>query len=318
MKLGGIALLLVAAGAVALSLVNASWLAPAPDGVLTLIAHRGVAQPFDRAAAGACPARNIAGTDHRFIENTIFSMQSAIAFGARGLALDVRASADGQAMIFRDEDLACRTNGSGRVGERPRAYLARLDIGYGYSPDGGRTFPLRGRGIGGMPIAEEVLRAFRTETLIFTLSAPRDADALVAAFGRAGVAIGPRIGFAGSTAALARLRQLTQAGWTIDPAASDACLSGYRAWGWLGTVPDNCRGTTILIPRRGEWTFWGWPYRFLDRLAGAGARLFIEGDAGDGALVGLEQPEQLGEVPHDYRGLLLIEDMYAVGRALQR
>lgn len=318
MKPSRILLLLVAVAAVALSLFNASWLAPAPAGALTLIAHRGVAQPFDRATAGACPARNIAGTDHRFIENTIFSMQSAIAFGARGLALDVHASADGQAMIFRDADLACRTNGSGRVGERPLSYLRRLDIGYGYSPDGGRTFPLRGRGVGGMPVAEEVLRAFPIETLIFTLSEPRDADAIVAAFGRAEVAIGPRIGFAGSPAALARLRRLTQAGWTIDPRASDACLDGYRAWGWLGTVPDNCRGATVIIPRRGEWTFWGWPYRFLDRLAGAGARLFIEGDAGDGALVGLERPEQLGEVPHDYRGLLLIEDMYDVGRALQR
>jgi glycerophosphoryl diester phosphodiesterase len=317
MKPGGILLLLVAAAAVALSLFNASWLAPVPAGALTLIAHRGVAQPFDRATAGACPARNIAGTDHRFIENTIFSMQSAIAFGARGLALDVHASADGQAMIFRDADLACRTNGTGRLGDRPLSYLRRLDIGYGYSPDGGRTFPLRGRGVGGMPVAEEVLRAFPIETLIFTLEAPRDADAIVAAFGRAGVAIGPRIGFAGSPAALARLRRLTQAGWTIDPRASDACLDGYRAWGWLGTVPDNCRGATVIIPRRGEWTFWGWPYRFLDRLASHGARLFIEGDAGNDALVGLERPEQLGEVPRDYRGLLLIEDMYFVGRALR-
>jgi glycerophosphoryl diester phosphodiesterase len=318
MKPGTIALALVAAAAVALSLINASWLAPRPAGALTLIAHRGVAQPFDRAAAGPCSARSIAGTDHRFIENTIFSMQNAIAYGARGLALDVRASADGQAMIFRDEDLACRTNGRGRIGDRPLSYLRGLDIGHGYSPDGGRTFPLRGRGVGGMPVAEEVLQAFPSEILIFTLFEPRDADALVAAFGRAGVAIGPRIGFAGSPAALARLRRLTRAGWTIDPAASAACLSGYRARGWLGIVPEGCRGATIVIPRRGEWTFWGWPYRFFDRLAGAGARLLIEGDAGEDGLVGLERPEQLGEGPHDYRGLLLIEDMYDVGRALQR
>jgi glycerophosphoryl diester phosphodiesterase len=169
-----------------------------------------------------------------------------------------------------------------------------------------------------MPIAEEVLQAFPGETLIFTLSEPRDADALVAAFGRAGAAIGPRIGFAGSPAALARLRQLTRAGWTLDAAASDTCLSGYRAWGWLGIVPESCRGTTIIVPRRGEWTLWGWPYRFFNRLSGAGARLFIAGDAGEDGPVGLEQPEQLGEVPHDYRGLLLIEDMYNVGRALRR
>jgi glycerophosphoryl diester phosphodiesterase len=169
-----------------------------------------------------------------------------------------------------------------------------------------------------MPIAEEVLQAFPNEILIFALSEPRDADALAAAFGRAGVAVGDRIGFAGSPAALARLRQLTRAGWTLDPAASEACLSGYRAWGWLGIVPERCNGTTLVVPRRGEWTLWGWPYRFLNRLSGAGARLFIEGDTGQGELVGLERPEQLGEVPHDYRGLLLIEDMYQVGRALRR
>ena len=318
MKSGQILLILVAVAAVSLSIFNASWTASRPAGALVLIAHRGVAQPFDRATAGPCPARNIAGTDHLFIENTLFSMQNAIAFGARGLALDVHASADGQAMIFRDSDLACRTNGTGRVGDHPSAYLRALDVGYGYSPDGGTTFPLRGRGVGGMPIVEEVLQAFPIETLIFTLSEPRDADALVAAFGRAGVAIGDRIGFAGSPAALARLRQLTRAGWILDPEASDACLSGYRAWGWLGIVPQGCRGTTVVVPRRGEWTLWGWPYRFLNRLSGAGARLFIEGDAGEGQLVGLERPEQLGEVPHDYRGLLLIEDMYQVGRALQR
>jgi glycerophosphoryl diester phosphodiesterase len=315
MRLLNILLVLVAIAAVVLSGMNASWLAAKPAGALILIAHRGVAQPFDRATAGACSARNIAGTDHLFIENTIFSMQSAIAYGARGLALDVRASADGQAMIFRDADLACRTNGTGRVSDRPLSYLRGLDVGYGYSPDGGHSFPLRGRGVGGMPIAEEVLQAFPTQTLIFTLSEPRDADALVAAFGRAGVAVGENIGFAGSPAALARLRRLTRAGWTLDPAASDACLAGYRTWGWLGIVPESCRGATIVIPRRGEWTMWGWPYRFFNRLAGAGARLFIEGD---GDMVGLERPEQLGEVPHDYRGLLLIEDMYQVGRALRR
>ena len=318
MRISNILLALIAAAAVALSLMNASWFAPRPAGALTLIAHRGVAQPFDRAPAGPCSARAIGDSGHRMIENTIFSMQNAIAYGARGLALDVHASADGHAMIFRDMDLACRTNGTGRVADHPLAYLQGLDVGHGYSADGGRTFPLRGRGVGGMPTAEEVLREFPATLLIFTLSEPRDADALVADFARSGVPIGANHGFAGSPAALARLRQLSQAGWTIDPAASDACLSGYRAWGWLGLVPESCRGTTILIPRRGEWTLWGWPYRFFDRLAGAGARMFIEGDAPGDALVGLERPEQLGEVPHDYRGLLLIEDMYDVGRALQR
>ena len=131
MRLSNILLALVAAAAVALSLMNASWLAPKPAGALTLIAHRGVAQPFDRAAAGPCSARSIADSGHRMIENTIFSMQNAIAYGARGLALDVHASADGRAMIFRDADLACRSNGTGRVADHPLAYLQTLDVGHG-------------------------------------------------------------------------------------------------------------------------------------------------------------------------------------------
>jgi glycerophosphoryl diester phosphodiesterase len=229
--------------------------------------------------------------------------------------LDVHASADGQAMIFRDADLGCRTNGSGRIADRSLAYLRQLDIGHGYTADDGRTYPLRGRGIGGMPVAEEVLRGFPNIVLIFTLAEPRDAEALVAAFARAGMPIGDRHGFSGPPEALARLRQLTRAGWLLDRRASEACLAGYRSWGWLGRVPASCRGTTVIVPRRGEWTLWGWPYRFLGRMTGAGARLFVESDA---AGVGLYRAEQLGEVPHDYRGLLLIEDMDAVGRALER
>jgi len=313
-----IALLLVAAAAVALSLWNASWTASKPPGVLRVVAHRGIAQPEELSPADGCGARHMRVSGHNFIENTIFSMQNAVRFGAGALMLDVHTSADGRAMIFRDSDLGCRTDGNGRIADRPFAYLRGLDVGYGYTADGGRTFPLRGRGVGGMPVVEEVLRGVPDRILIFSLSEPRDADALVAAFARAGVAIADTHGFAGPPEALARLRQLTQAGWLLDTRASDACLSGYRAWGWIGQVPDSCRGTTLILPRRGEWTMWGWPYRFFARMSGGGARLFIAGDSPGGRLAGLTEAEQLGDVPHDFHGLLLIEDMHAVGRALVR
>jgi len=54
-------------------------------------------------------------------------------------------------------------------------------------------------------------------------------------------------------------------------------------------------------------------------MTGAGARMLVTGDLAEGGpLTGLTEPEQLGEVPHDYTGLLLIEDMRNVGRALVR
>jgi glycerophosphoryl diester phosphodiesterase len=319
MKIINILLLLLAAAAVVLSGMNASWIAGPPGGPLVVVAHRGVIQPVDAAAAGGCDVRHVRATGQSFIENTIFSMQNAIRFGADALMVDVRASADAQAMIFRDATLDCRTNGHGALAARPLAYLKSLDVGYGYSPDGGATFPLRGRGIGGMPTVEEMLRAFPNRRMIFELADPRAAEATVAAFARAGVAIGDLHGFAGEAAALARLRQLTSAGWTLDRGASASCLAGYRRTGWLGIVPAGCRGTALILPRKGEWTLWGWPYRFMSRMQGAGARLFIAGEDGTGgAMTGLDQEDQLGEVPHDYAGMLLIEDMNDVGRALQR
>ncbi|WP_114954737.1 glycerophosphodiester phosphodiesterase family protein [Sphingosinicella terrae] len=314
MRVRSVALALVAAAAVGLSLVNASWIAPAPEGRLTLVAHRGIAQPLERPHAPGCSARRVADFGHNYIENTLFSMQGAIAHGARGFLLDVRTSADGHAVIFRDETLECRTDGVGRVRDRILPYLKTLDVGFGYSSDG-RTFPLRGRGVGAMPAAAELIRAFPRETLIFTLGEPADAASIVAAFRAAGVAIGAQHGFAGHPAALERLRQLTPGGWVLDRAASQACLSDYRRSGWTSLVPESCRGATLLLPRRGGLTLWGWPYRFLDRMAGVDARLLIAGDSRR-ALVGLDRPEQLGEVPRDYRGLLLVEDMWNVGRAL--
>jgi len=313
-----IALLVFALVSLVLSAMNASWFAPRPKGALVLIAHRGIGQPIDRARAGECGARAIRASRHPFIENSQFSMQAAIRLGAGGLLLDVRASADGHAMVFRDAGLACRTNGTGLLQNRPLAYLKALDIGHGYTADDGRTFPSRGRGVAGMLTIEEVLSAFPRVQLVFDLADARAADALVAAFARTRISIGPAHGFTGSREALARLRQRTQGGWILERAASDACLSGYRRAGWLGIVPASCRGVTLHLPYDGQWTLWGWPYRFSDRLSGAGARFFLSLDPEGAALTGLDEPEQLGEVPRAYAGMLLVEDMYEVGRALVR
>lgn len=198
MRPGRIILALIALACIVLTLMNASLIAPKPPGALILIAHRGAAQPVDPAGGGdGCPARHIrADSGHAYIENTILSMRGALAYGASGFALDVQRSADGHAMIFRDSTLDCRTDGTGRLTDRPLAYLKRLDVGFGYSPDGGRDFPLRGRGAGAMPTAAEVIRAFPDKLLIFSLREPADADAMVAAFRASGVAIGDRHGFA--------------------------------------------------------------------------------------------------------------------------
>jgi len=178
-----IAAIAIALTAVALSLLNASWIAPNPQGRLLMVAHRGVTQQFPREGLGRqdCTASRIRKPEHNYIENTLPSIQRAYFLGADAVEVDVQQTRDGQMVAFHDGALECRTNGKGRVRDLTLAELKTLDAGYGYTADGGRTFPLRGR-IGAIPSAEEVLRTAPNQRLIFHFKSrnPSDADALAA------------------------------------------------------------------------------------------------------------------------------------------
>lgn len=312
----------VAAFAVTVSLINASWIAPRSPRPLVLVAHRGLAQQFDRKGVGrdTCTASRILPSEHDFIENSLRSISNARHFGADAIEIDVHPTKDGQMVVFHDWTLECRTDGRGPVRERTLAELKKLDIGFGYTADGGRTFPLRGRGIGGMPTLEEALReAPRMRFFVnFKSRDPRDADAAVAAFRRAGVAIDDRFGFYGHPAVTGRLRQLVPGAWTFWKDEMKACLTDYAKVGWTGYVPASCRDTTVAVPLNYQWAIWGWPRRFLARMDAVGTRVILMGPYEDGRLTGIERPEQLDKVPRDFRGYLWIEDFYTVGRALER
>lgn len=308
--------------AVTVSLVNASWIAPRSRAPLILVAHRGLAQQFDREGVGrdTCTAARIRPSEHDFIENTLRSMSNARHFGADAIELDVHPTADGQMVVFHDWTLDCRTNGRGVTREKTLAELKRLDVGYGYTADGGRTYPLRGRGVGGMPTVEEALRETPRRGFIFNFKSkdPADADALVAAFRRAGVEIDGRFGFYGHPAVTARMNRLVPGAWTWGKEGMKACLKDYVKIGWTSYVPESCRNTTVAVPLNYQWAIWGWPKRFVARMEGVGTRVILLGDYKGGNVAGLERPEQLAKVPRDFRGYLWIEDFYAVGRALER
>jgi len=311
----------IAAFAVTVSLINASWIAPRSQKPLILVAHRGLGQQFDRAGVGrdTCTATRIRPSDHDFIENTLRSMANARHYAAGAIELDVQPTRDGQMVVFQDMTLDCRTNGKGPVREKTLAELKRLDVGYGYTADGGRTFPLRGRGIGGMPTVEEALRETPKMRLFFNFRSedPDDADALVAAFERARVEIDGKFGFYGHPRVTARKKQLAPGAWTLGEEEMKACLTDYVKWGWTSIVPESCRNTTVAVPLNYQWAIWGWPKRFIARMESVGTKVILIGPYEDGRIAGLEQPEQLGKVPRDFRGYLWIEDFYNVGRALE-
>jgi glycerophosphoryl diester phosphodiesterase len=323
MKTWRLALIALAAVAVPLTLINASWLAPRPPGRLIVVANRGIAVPFDHKGLRKddCTATRIRPPgDNPYIENTLPSLYRAAKLGADAVAVQVHPTKDGQMVVFHDWTVDCRTNGHGAVRDLALAELKSLDVGYGYTADGGRTYPFRGKGVGGMPTVEELLRELPAERIVFIFKSrdPRDADALVAAFRRAGVAIDDKYGFTGLPALVDRMHRLVPGAWAYDPKATKTCLTAYMKTGWAGIVPASCRNTTVVVPLNYRWALWGWPYRFLARMDKAHARVVIWGSAGKGGAVPLDRPEQYEQVPADFHGWLWVDDFYTMGPALRR
>jgi hypothetical protein len=117
--------------------------------------------------------------------------------------------------------------------------------------------------------------------------------------------------------------QPTPWNWTRDGAA--ACYDAYFKMGWLGVVPDACRGGTMLIPLDGQWKLWGWPKRFMARMNAADVKVILGGPAAKAESTGetleafgLATVTQIPEVPRDFTGYLLVDDIAAIGPAIRR
>ncbi|MFT4979195.1 MAG: glycerophosphoryl diester phosphodiesterase, partial [Myxococcota bacterium] len=83
--------------------------------------------------------------------------------------IDVQPTSDGRLVVFHDAGLDCRTDGHGTTREQPLAALQALDVGHGYTADGGQTWPFRGEGVGLIPVLEEVFDAFPDAPFVLDL-----------------------------------------------------------------------------------------------------------------------------------------------------
>ena len=305
-----------------LTIFNASWLASPPPGGLKVIAHRGVAQQFSREGVerDTCTATRIEQPVHDYLENTPRSVQAAARLGADMVEVDIAPTADGKIAVFHDWAVDCRTNGKGETRSLTMDQLKALDAGFGYTADGGKTFPLRGQG---QRIArlEEVLGALPGTPILFNFKSgkPAEADQLAAALKAAYRKVDrTRDAFYGAAGPVRRIRQIYPNNWAFSMEEAKACTKAYALTGWTGIVPKACRGGTIMIPINYQWAFWGWPDRLQQRMAAVGARVILIGPYADGtAGTGLALPEQLPNVPASFKGYLWVEDIWTVGPALR-
>lgn len=301
---------------------NTNLFAPQLSGQPALLAHRGIAQRFDPVGVtnDTCTASRIVPPTHSYLENTIASMRASFEVGADIVELDIHSTTDGQFAVFHDWTLDCRTNGHGVTREQSMAFLKTLDIGYGYTADGGKTYPFRGKDVGLMPSLAEVLRSFPDRPFLINVkSNDPDEGVKLAAFLNALPAERRATLMAyGGDRPIAALRSSVPGLKTMSRASLKGCLLRYMAYGWTGAMPKECHATLVFVPINIAPWLWGWPNRFLDRVASAGSSVFVVGPYYGGDFsTGMDSAEGLSRLPAGYGGGVLTNEIETVAPRLR-
>jgi glycerophosphoryl diester phosphodiesterase len=307
----------IAALAAAIYLTNTNFLARHHDGQAVLLAHRGMAQRFDERDLknDTCTAARMLPPTHEYLENTIDSMRAGFAAGADIVELDIHPTTDGEFAVFHDWTLDCRTDGHGITREHSMAYLKKLDIGYGYTADGGKSFPFRGKGVGLMPTLTEVLAAFPEQRLLINVKSrdPSEGEKLAALLNKLPAERRAQIMVYGGDEPVDIVRQQTPEVRTISRSTIKSCLLRYIGYGWSGVVPKACRNAMVMLPINVAPFMWGWPDRFLNRMKAANSEVFVLGPyRGGGFSTGIDTPEQLARLPQNYSGGIWTNEIEAI------
>lgn len=304
--------------AAALFIFNASFRGD-PQGALTLLSHRGVHHDYPREGLDneTCTAERIFPPTHSFIENTLPSMEAAFAAGADIIEIDIHPTTDGEFAVFHDWTLDCRTEGEGVTRDQTMEHLRTLDVGYGYTADGGRTYPLRGQGVGMMPTLREVLGVFPDRRFLINFKGgdPAEADLLLAYLDQTPEANYGRLAFYGAAPA-ERVRELRPELRTLSRRRLLQCAKSYVLTGWYGNVGEACRNTIIFVPSNYGWVAWGWPNLFLERMQAAESEVFIVDAIRPGerpGVGGIDDAETFAAVPRDWRGGVVTDRIETVG-----
>ena len=297
----------LAAVGLLLYLVNTSHLASPLENEMVLLAHRGLAQDYDREGltGTTCTAERLILTGHTSLENTLPSMQAAFDLGADVVEFDVHRTADDSFAVFHDWTVDCRTDGSGVTHELTLDSLQSLDIGYGYTADGGQTYPFRGEGIGLMPSLDEVLNTFPDRHFLIDLKSNEPSDGALLADRLE--ALSPdqqaRLMVYGGGQAVQRVRERLPHIQTIWPHRLKQCLARYLGLGWTSHVPAACKGSVVMVPANVAPWLWGWPNRFLQRMDAVGTSVFVIGDYnGESHSTPFDDPNRLDMFADDFGG----------------
>ena len=309
-------LIIGAIALIGLYLGNTSLLVSSNPDERILLAHRGLHQTFSPVGVKRmdCTAIIIDAPIHDYQENTLASIKAAFELGANMVEIDIHPTTDGEFIVFHDWTLDCRTNGKGVVQRQNTAYLKSLDIGYGYTADGGKTFPFRGKYVGAMPTLGEVLTAFPEEQLLINIKGGnvKIAELLTDYLHAHNNANLKRLSVYGRGANIPVFAELNPDIVTLHGKTAETCLKKYLLLGWSGHVPEECHNSYVPVPKNYQWLIWGWPNRFENRLRKAGSKPILMGDYKKGN--GNGSIDDVESIPEQYGGIVWTNRIDVIGR----
>ncbi|MGD9503095.1 MAG: glycerophosphodiester phosphodiesterase, partial [Methyloceanibacter sp.] len=214
-----------------------------------------------------------------------------------------------------DWTLDCRTEGHGETRAHDMAYLRTLDVGYGYTADGGKTFPFRGKGVGLMPSFADVMDAFPGKRFLvnFKSNDPTEGERFAALVRANPSWRGSIWAVYGGERPTKKAIEGVEGLQGFTPASVKSCLLPYLLLGWSGYVPSACANTIVPVPINYAWLMWGWPDRFIDRMTRVGSTVLLSGPYGSAdSSDGIDQPRYAEQVPDGFPGYVWTNDIGVV------
>ena len=301
---------------------NTSLLLSHRSGSPTVFVHRGMSQRYAiPATADNCTAAQMLPSEHEYLENTIVSMQAAFDRGADVVEFDIHPTVDERFAVFHDRFLECRTNGHGLTREHTTEELKALDIGYGYTSDGGRTFPFRGKGAGLMPAMDEVFNQFPDRSFLIDMkdNEPNDGNLLATHLSKLPPERRSKLMVFARDAVLAKVREKLPDLRTFSALSTTSCLLRYIAYGWTGIVPAVCHNSPQWVPINVAPWLWGWPGRFMNRFDAKGSSIIVMGAYPAHEISpGLDTLEDFARLPAGYNGGIWTNNVSLISSALKK
>lgn len=315
----GIAALLFIAG---VFVGNTNLFMPPSHGTPTILAHHGIAQRFatDDLEGEDCTASIMLPPENDYIGNTLAAMDASFAAGADIVEISVQSTKDRQLVVFHDWELGCRTEAKGETGDYTLAELKKLDVGYGYTADGGKTYPLRGKGVGLMPSLDEVFERFPDRAFFINLRSDDAGDAALLAnrLARLPPDERHRLMVLADDETVDTLRHHLPSMRVVTGDGIKSCLQGYVALGWAGYVPEACHTTGVFVPIELAPWLWGFPNRFESRMASVGSKVFLIGAYHGGDFsIGIDDDDGFASIPKGYTGGVFTNELVAAVQALK-